>query len=144
MIVGFHLPAAGGLSTARAGPIPLVTTADGLSRPATLRATHITCQAEEPDKRLLKPTGDPRLFWLDELIETPAERAERDREKQKNMQKWGNILSQADSFDEDLAVSGRAASGGSNDSEAASSEWLLVGASAPILLALLSKFIGVW
>ena len=87
---------------------------------------------------MLKPTGDPRLFWLDELLETPEERAERDRRKAENIQKWGSILSQQDTFDESLA--GPASGTKSNSA----GEWALVAASAPILAALAAKAAGVF
>jgi hypothetical protein len=103
-----------------------------LVRPA-VRGVSIT--ANEPrrdDSRLLKPTGDPRLWWLDELLENAEERTVREKAKRANIEKWGAILREADTFDEDTVTR--------SDSLKINKrgEIILVALSAPVLLALLA------
>lgn len=76
------------------------------------------------------------------MLENNEERAERDALKKANMDKWGAILSAADTFDDEIDISDVRRSGGSSDAKA--SEWKLVAASAPVLLAILTKAGGVW
>lgn len=76
--------------------------------PAQRRVAHPPQCAERDDdaeRRLIPRTDDPRLFWLDEWFDTPSERAARDAEKQKNIEKWGAILSQKDTFDDSIVPS---------------------------------------
>ena len=96
---------------------------------------------EEEERRLIPKSGDPRLFWLDEWFDTPSERAERDRLKAENQKKWGAILSAADTFDEDVDVPGSRAP--AKKIIGLDPEWFLVVASAPILLGLSAKVLGV-
>ena len=79
---------------------------------------------------MLKPMGDPRLWWLDELLENAEERTVREKAKRANIEKRGAILREADTFDEDtvkrsdsLKINKRG-------------EFILVALSAPVLLAL--------
>ena len=95
----------------------------------------VSITANEPrrdDSRLLKPTGDPRLWWLDELLENAEERTVREKAKRANIEKWGAILREADTFDEDTVTR--------SDSLKINKrgEVILVALSAPVLLALLA------
>ena len=95
----------------------------------------VSITANEPrrdDSRLLKPTGDPRLWWLDELLENAEERTVREKAKRANIEKWGAILREADTFDEDTVTR--------SDSLKINKrgEMILVALSAPVLLALLA------
>lgn len=44
-------------------------------------------------KRLVPMTNQPMLFWLDEIFDTPEERAEREARKRANVRAWGRYLS---------------------------------------------------
>ena len=78
------------------------------------------------------------LFWLDEWTESPSERAERQRLVEANKAKWGAILRERDTFDDSVVPSG------SREAAKSSGEWVLVGLSAPILAALVTKAVGLW
>eukprot|EP00966_Prymnesium_polylepis_P208597 4832853-Prymnesium_polylepis.2 len=109
------------------------------SSPVALRSG-----GQEEERRLVPRSGDPRLFWLDEWFDTPSERAERERMKQENIDKWGKILSAADTFDDAAASDGSAKAQPAKMVLGLPSEWLLVGGSTPIILALLAKALGGW
>ena len=101
-----------------------------LLRPAVNGVSITANEPRRDDSRLLKPTGDPRLWWLDELLENAEERTVREKAKRANIEKWGAILREADTFDEDTVTR--------SDSLKINKrgEFILVALSAPVLLAL--------
>ena len=129
----------------RVGPhfallLSLAKCTDAFSTIRALRLTtrrptcQIVCeQQEETEKRLIPKTDDPRLFWFDELFDTPSERAERDRLKQANIAKWGSVLRGADTFDDDKQS--KPAATEIKRVAGIPADWLLVGGSAVVLLA---------
>lgn len=86
------------------------------------------------EKRLIPRTDDPRLFWLDEIFDTPSERAARDREKAANQEKWAKLILDEEGelgpAEEQTKIYGLAP------------EILLIVGSVPVLLALLSQAVA--
>ena len=99
------------------------------------RLTIVALSKEPEEKRLVPRTDDPRLFWLDELFDTPTERAARDKEKQENMAKWGRVLSGADTFDDELLPDDEESTAEMKSVGGIPADWLLVAGSSLVLLA---------
>ena len=102
---------------------------------------------EDDDKRWVKPTGNPQLWWLDEWLESPSERAVRERAKRENIEKWGAILRQRDTFDDELPIGSGSTDGSSvsaGTGQAKAAEWKIVAASAALVLGLIAKAAGTW
>ena len=75
---------------------------------------------------------------MDEIFDTPSERAERKRLKQENMAKWGKILSAKDTFDDALPDEDDNAQAPAAEMKTIAgvpADWALVGGSAVTLLA---------
>ena len=137
-------PTAGFLQQSRlsVGPTTFVLLASPWRQPAAV-CSDANDGGQKASRQWLRPTGDPRLFWLDELIETPAERAERDQKKRENAAKWGAILSQADTFDESIS-DGKQTGPVTTSGEAKRGEMIVLLASLPIVAALAANVAGLW
>ena len=123
MLLGLATAACAWHSQLHGGPLPRQT-----SRSSNSRVN--CCEAE---KRLVPVTGQS---WLDEIFDTPSERAERKRLTQENMAKWGKILSARDTFDDSLLdEEAQAPAAEMKTIAGVPADWALVGASGVTLLA---------
>jgi len=101
------------------------------------RCYGVRCSSTDEEKRLISRTDNPALVWFDELFDTPSERADRERRAKENMEKWGVILSGADTFDDELpAGAERAPPIEMKKIAGIPADWAIVGGSVITLLAI--------